>query len=360
LTISSITCNARQGRFCCHQGFKKVSSCLSRFTPKKTSLRIGSMELKETELHRINFKDDRFRISYFVELDKLKRSIAECGLLSPLLTTPRDGDLVIAAGWRRALACRDLSFSPVPCFILEEPEDGKVFLLAVLENLAAKDFNVLEKAVVLKKLKAFGMEEALILETYLPLFGIPQNLSYLDDYLAISEFDAETKAFIHTRNVSYPVIRFLLELTREERAMLIPHLRYLGQNKQREFLEFLLETSQREDLSVREILASDAIADVIQSEALPSAQKADSIRLLLRKRRYPSYSAREEAFALALKNMEWPEDIVLHHSPFFEGEEFSVRFAFKKDAEFKDKVQQLHTIAATNRITELLKTISHD
>jgi len=318
------------------------------------------MKLEETELNKLDFEDDRFRISYFYDLERLKRSIAGSGLLSPIVITSRDKNLVIVTGWKRALACRDLALSSIPCFILEESEDLKAFQLAILENLTVRDFNILELAVVLKKLKDFGMEEKTLLDTYLPFFGIPQTLVHLDAYLATAEFDAETKEFIHVKKASYSVIQQLMELTKKERAALLPHLRHLGQNKQRELLEFLLETSKRDNIPVLEILASEAIASVIRSTTLSPPQKADKTRLLLRKRRYPFFSAQEDSFESSLKKMEWPKDISIEHSPLHEGEDLSVRFTFKDSAEFKDKVLLLQKIVSANRIAELFKSIPND
>jgi hypothetical protein len=185
-------------------------------------------------------------------------------------------------------------------------------------------------------------------------------LVHLDAYLAIAEFDSETKEFIQDKKASYPVIQQLMELNREERAALLPHLRHLGQNKQKEFLEFLCETSKRDSISVLKILESDTIANVIRSTNLSPIQKADKIRLLLRKGRYPSFSAQKEVFGAVLKKIEWPEKIALDHSAFFEGEDLSVRFTFKDSAEFKDKVQLLQQIASANRISELLKSMQDD
>jgi ParB family chromosome partitioning protein len=318
------------------------------------------MKLEDIELTKINFEDDRFRISYFFDLERLKRSIAESGLLSPIVITPRNKCLVIVIGWKRALVCRDLSISAISCFILEEPDDLKAFQSAILENASTKDFNILELAVILKKLKAFGMEEKNLLETYLPLFGIPQTLSHLDVYLAVAEFDAGIQEFIHVKKASYPVIQLMMELDERERTALLPHLRNLGQNKQKELLEFLIEISKRDKIPVQKILASEAIAHVIHSTALSPPQKADKIRFLLRERRYPTFSAQEEAFESSLKEMEWPGDIAITHTPFYEGEDLSVRFTFKDSAEFNEKINKLQKIASANQISELLRSISDD
>ncbi|MFC2165124.1 ParB/RepB/Spo0J family partition protein [Acidobacteriota bacterium] len=318
------------------------------------------MKLEDTELTKVDFEDDRFRISYFFNLERLKHSISEFGLLSPLVLAHRDGRSVIVMGWKRALACRELSLLSIPCLILEEPDDLKAFILAILENASMRDFSLLELAAILKKLMAFGMAEKNILGTYLPLFGIPQTLAHLDVYMALAELDDETKEFIHTKHALYPVVQQLIALNREERAVLLPHLWHLGQNKQKELLEFLCEISKRDDISVREVLASEAISSVIRSTRLSPPQKADRIRMLLRERRYPAHSAQEEAFESSLRKMGWPEDISIAHSPFFEGEDLSVRFAFKDSAEFKDKVQLLQKLASSTRIEDLLKSMSNE
>lgn len=318
------------------------------------------MKLEDVELKRINFEDERFRISYFYDLAKLRRSIAQSGLLSPVIVTFRDESLVIVAGWKRALACHELSLSMIPCFILEESEDLKAFLLAILENAAMRDFDTLESAEILKKLKSFGVEDEILLDTHLPLFGIPQTLAHLDEYLAMADFDARTKEFIHIKKASFPVIQHLAVLKEEERTALLPHLRNLGQNKQKELLEFLLEISKRENIPALKVLASEAIAHVIHSTSLSPPQKADKIRILLRERRYPSYSAQEAAFDTSLKKMDWPEDIAIEHSPFYEEEDISIHFTFKGNSEFKEKVQKLQKLASANKIAELFKSISDD
>lgn len=318
------------------------------------------MKFAETDLNKINLADDRFRISYFFDLAKLKRSITESGLLSPVVVTPRDQSLVIVSGWKRALACLDLLLPTISCFILEELDDLKAFQLGFLENSATRDFDILESAIVLKKLKTFGVDEQTLLNTYLPLFGIPQTLAYLDSFLATAEFDTETKEFIHTGKVSYSVIQRLTQLKKEERIALLPYLRLLGLNKQKELLEFLLEISKRDNISILDILTSSSLTNVIHSTTLSPLQIADKIRLLLRERRYPSYSAQKVAFESSLKKMEWPEDVVIEHSPFFEGEDLTIRFTFKDKTELKTKVQKLQDMADDYGLDEILKLISDD
>jgi hypothetical protein len=52
----------------------------------------------------------------------LKASIAEKGVLEPVLVTPRDGKYLLISGERRFLACQELALERVPCRVLNAVE----------------------------------------------------------------------------------------------------------------------------------------------------------------------------------------------------------------------------------------------
>jgi hypothetical protein len=56
------------------------------------------MERKNMALNKIFLKDERFRISYYFDLDKLIISIKEVGLLKPPLVTLREGRTILVSG----------------------------------------------------------------------------------------------------------------------------------------------------------------------------------------------------------------------------------------------------------------------
>lgn len=86
--------------------------------------------------------------SHFDEqaLDELSRSIAESGVLQPLLVREtRDGRLQLIAGERRLRACRKAGLAEVPVLV-REATDQQSLLLAIVENVQRADLDAIEEA----------------------------------------------------------------------------------------------------------------------------------------------------------------------------------------------------------------------
>lgn len=313
------------------------------------------MKKEQFALKKISLEDERFRTSYHFSLEKLKLSIKEIGLLHPPLVTRRDNRFILVSGWKRVLACHELSLSPIPVYVIEEKDELQTFLIAFYENLAAREFGLLEKAEALSRLKRFGEDEVKIIRHYLPLLDIPQTLSHLDSYLAFSGFEPEVKRAAHEKSMTFPALKLLAEFEAEEQRILLPFLLPLGQNKRKEILEDLIEISRRNDISVKNLILSEKIQAIQDTDALTPLQKADKIRLLLRKQRYPAFSSWKDSFDSLLKRMRWPEEVSVGPSPFFEDENFTVTFTFEDQEQFKSNLDKLEELSSKDEFVQIFK-----
>ena len=313
------------------------------------------MEKKQIELKKINLEDERYRTSYHFSLQEMKQSLEEIGLLNPPLVTLRDNHLTLVSGWKRILACMELSLSTLPVYVIEDKDELKVFLKAFYENLATREFNLMEKAEILARLKKFGEQEKRIIRHYLPLLDIPQSLSHLDAYMAFSQFDTEVKRAITEKNMSFSSVKILAEFTSQEQNLLLSLLMPLGQNKRKEILEDLLEISKRNDISVKDLLLSDEVKAIQNTETLTLLQIADKIRFLFKKKRYPAFLAWKNSFDSVLKKMKWPEEIMLSPSPFFEEENFTVTFSFANQEHFKTSLFKLEKLSSRDEFSDIFK-----
>ncbi len=304
---------------------------------------------------KIYLKDERFRISYYFSTERLRNSLREVGLISSPLVTVRNHRFILVTGWKRVLACLELSMPSIPVKINEDKDDLQNFLIAIHENLATRGFSLIEKAEIIRRLKAFGMKKSQVMRDYLPLFDIPAISSFYEKFLTLAELESDLKKVIHEKDIPFSVLQIFLELKPEARRMVMPILMPLGQNKQKEILEDLQEISQREDIATEEILKSREILSVQSSDKLSPLQKADRIRVWLRKRRYPSFSSWKESFDLTLRKMRWPKEISLKHSPFFEDEDISVAFGFKNKKEFEERVSKLKQMASKKEFNKLFR-----
>jgi ParB family chromosome partitioning protein len=85
--------------------------------------------------------------SHFDEkaLDELKASIAEYGVLVPVIVRPKGDGFELLAGERRWRACAALVRATIPA-IVRESDDRDSLVVAIVENLQREDLNPLEEA----------------------------------------------------------------------------------------------------------------------------------------------------------------------------------------------------------------------
>lgn len=79
------------------------------------------------------------------ELDRLKDSIAEQGILQPLLVRHMDGAYELIAGERRLRAAKSANLSHVPV-VVKDLTNEQVLEVSIIENIQRANLNVLEEA----------------------------------------------------------------------------------------------------------------------------------------------------------------------------------------------------------------------
>ena len=303
------------------------------------------MRLEQIPLNRISLRDERFRISRFFSTGDMPRSIREFGLLSPPLVRPSGQRFVLVSGWKRVLACREIGLRRIPALITDEGDDLKAFLAVVQENLTHRTLSLSEKAEVLAKLMAFGQEKKALVREQMPALSLPATASHLKSLLALSRARADVKQFAHEKDPPVGVLESLLRFGDADRTKILPLIRPLGQNKQREVLDDLWEIGRRDRRPVRRLLERGTIGETLRSEKLPPGQKADRVRRLLREARYPALSSRQAAFEAALRGLGWPREIAIQPSPYFDDEYVSVSFRFRNGDELRRSAKKLEQLA---------------
>jgi len=120
------------------------------------------------------------------EVIELAESIRSLGLINPLRVKAVGDRFEVIAGHRRLLACRMISFSPVPCTI-QEKGDGPAYETMLAENVARLDLTPIEEAAMIEELrenknygrktvaKVLGKSEAWV-QQRIDLLKIPRDL----------------------------------------------------------------------------------------------------------------------------------------------------------------------------------------
>jgi ParB family chromosome partitioning protein len=90
-------------------------------------------------------------------VEELMLSIKQCGLLQPIMITPRGGEFEVVFGNHRLAACRKLGWKEMPA-IVKQSTDEEMFLLQIVENIQRNvAVNEIEEAKGYKFLMSKGM-----------------------------------------------------------------------------------------------------------------------------------------------------------------------------------------------------------
>ncbi|MGO8990938.1 MAG: ParB/RepB/Spo0J family partition protein [bacterium] len=318
--------------------------------------------IQSIPLEQIDLLDETFSVNYFPDLQKLRSSIQETGLIQPVLLRKKSGGYQIVCGFRRLSVMKELGKPEVESRVFEEKEmdEFQLFSLCLHENLTTRGFNVVEKAIALDKLiHRFQIHPAVVVKTFLPSFSLEPNEKILNTFLSLARMEDEIKTYVLKEEVSRANIRKLFALTPDDRMALlslISHLK-LGENRLRELLTLLEETSRRSHATVKEIARQPEIQAILSQKELTPSQKTERIKKVLTGLRYPELNQLEKAFEKKRKGLNLPPNISFHHPPFFEGKGLKIEFQFETVEEYRSILKSLSSLTDKKEFGEIIGSV---
>lgn len=145
---------------------------------------------------------------YFAEEDlaDLKTSIAEHGILQPLVVTRRSGGgYELIAGERRLRASRGLGLDVVPVIVRDEITEQKKLELALIENIQRAELNAVEEAKGYQALmELFDLTQQQVADR------VGKSRSNIANTLRLLDLDAEVQIAISDGRISRSHARTLL------------------------------------------------------------------------------------------------------------------------------------------------------
>jgi ParB family chromosome partitioning protein len=295
------------------------------------------------------------------DLQRLRSSIEEVGLIQPVLLRERSGRYQIVSGFRRISVMKELGKSEIESRAVGEKEmdEFQLFSLSLQENLTTRGFNAVEKAIGLEKLiHRFQIHPEKVIKTFLPIFSLEPDEKILNTYLSLARMEDEIKRYVLKEEVSRTNIRRLGSLSPDDRMAilsLISRLK-LGENRLREIFTLLEETSRKNQCGVREIVERLEIQAILSQKELTPSQRTERIKKVLMNLRYPRMHQLEAAFDKKGKDLNLPSHILLHHQPFFEGKGLRVEFQFETMEEYQKILSSLSELMDKKEFREMLET----
>ncbi len=183
-----------------------------------TSEKIVEMKINDIEPNvnqpRKNFDDDK--------IDDLAASIAEHGVLQPIIVTKKDNYYQIIAGERRWRASKKVGLKTIPA-IVREYDEKKIREVALIENIQRQDLNALETAKAIKELmeehnltqeeiaKTLGKSRSAIANT-LRILNLDKRVQTMVEEGKITEGHARTLASIDNPQKQYKLAMDIVNL----------------------------------------------------------------------------------------------------------------------------------------------------
>ena len=307
----------------------------------------------------IDVADKRFVVSFGRDSSALADSIKKAGLITPpcLVFAPSKGRYRVVCGYLRLKALAELGWSEVPASIIDPGTEEKQLLLCALhDNLTQRAFNPVEKAIAVERLLAC-MPGDEVATTYLPLLGLPPTRMCLEETLLLLTLEDEIKQGLVLGMVREKNAIRLAGMSPEDRMSfygLFSSLQ-LSAGKQSELMENCADIACRDALTLQDILSSCSIAKIVQQEKLTLSQKGDRIRQLIRQKRYPRLSLRQERFSALKKKLRLPRRVELTPPPFFEGETYQLQIEFETAGGLAAAAEAVRQAAESQEMKTLLK-----
>jgi ParB family chromosome partitioning protein len=316
--------------------------------------------IQKIPLQQIDLSDETFSVNFMPDLQRLRSSIEERGLIQPVLLREKGDRYQIVCGFRRISVYHELGNPEIEARVFKEKEmdDLGLFCVSLHENLTTRGFNTLEKAIALDKLvHYFQIDPIVLIKTFLPLFSLEPHEKILKTYLSLARMENEVKSYILEEEVSRSNIRILSHFNSEDRMALLPLFSSLklGENRLREMLTLLEEISQRDQIRVKDIVHRPEIQAILSQKEFTPSQKTERVKKVLIDFRYPKMRQMEKGFEKKRRDLNLPPHLSLHHQPFFEGGGLRIEFQFETMEEFRSILSSLSVLPEKKEFQEILK-----
>ena len=298
-----------------------------------------------------------FCMSYGFALGPLARSIQEFGLINlPIVMRQGKGRFDVVLGYRRILALKNLQIVEIPC--RDTTDSGlsplQLLLLNLHENRVTREFNEVEKAMILARLVHHIPKEEVI-HSYMPLLSLPPRESILGLFLNIEGQDHTVKRALAKGEISVKAFEALLEVESDFRSDLIKSILNLRLtfNQQLQFIELTNDIYIRDGIDIPGLFKQKPFVAIMENEKLNLPQKTKAILGLLRSVRFPLLTRSEKSFRKAVSELGLSDKFRIFHPPFFEGPDYRLEIIFRNGRQLKDKIKVLNNLDGLEALPDL-------
>lgn len=257
----------------------------------------------------------------------LKESIAQSGILHPLVVYQAGTEIILVHGFRRRAIGRELGIKTVPVWIYTQPvSQAELFRLGILENSADSSLNMIERVTVLQIAANKNLDNNLNWPAFLNLPGKSQQLRSLYRIIMLAD---PWKLWIAEKNI--PVRRLLNILRLHDLELLLPVVRSQPSVSNVEKLcEMLNEIILRDESALADILVN---AKMEPDAEILTDQEFRQLMQNISRQRYPVLTELQQNMNSRIKALDAPNSVQIKYDTTFEntGLDVNIHLVNKND-----------------------------
>jgi len=315
---------------------------------------VNLLSLENIAFAGIDFSDTTYHLAPHQANDVpagLRESILKTGLLHPpILKKTLTNGFQIVCGRKRLLAAREtLEIKTCDCLILAaETDELRTFSIILEETLTSRQLSPIELATFFNKISPYlSIQDAA--RKFLPRLGLAPQTYHIDRLLALLELEAPLIDGLHTGSLHESTARELTKLPDSDRLLLFEIIRLLrlSVGKQKKLVSACRELAIRHNATVKTVLASAELQDILHHPSANRSQKAAGIMIWLTKNLFPGLNEAEKNFKNFTRRLGLPKEMSLAHTPAFEKDAITLSITFKNKDELEKIWQQIKPILAS-------------
>ncbi len=206
---------------------------------------------------------------------ELTRSVAQKGILQPLLVRPAEKGYEIVAGERRFRAAQQAGLSSVPV-VIKSLSDRETLEIALIENVQREDLSAVEEARAFRQLLDFGLSQEEVAD------AVGKSRSAVANTLRLLHLDDEALRALDEGEITAGHARAVLAQPEEDRAWALEQILEKGLSvRQAEGLQRAKDAvvQEKPSLALEQSALELNLSRVIGTKVRISGQKKGKIEL---------------------------------------------------------------------------------
>ena len=300
--------------------------------------------LTKIEIDQISNEPGRFSMSYGFDNSELIKSISQVGIINnPYVYRNAEGIIEIVTGFRRILALKELGIKVIDCFDLTYSGMSPLDMLkfAIYDNLSTRNFNLVEKSIILNNLISLVNNIDSIIE-FISLLNV--NIRDYELILKIEGMDKSIKEPVSDGSLNIKALEHLFQLSTDNQLICVSWIDNLklNYNQQIQFIDYIADISRIEKIPIKNILNEQYYLNLLAADNKRNIpQKAKELLDNLRERRNPDYHKYQQIFEKKIRKLQLPKNIKIKHPRYFESEGYQVEIEFKNGSDLKKSLETL-------------------